>query len=186
MNSSKHIVLGITGSIAAVKALSVAKAVRDEGFVIRVAMTHSARQIITPQAMRAVSEGVPFVDMWWPDDEEGGERHVELARWARAILIAPATASCIGCLAQGLFDNCVTLVAGNLPPSEWMICPAMAQAMWDQAAVQENVRRLKSWGATFLGPEGGQVASGDPGQRMLEPEVIAKLVRQWWERSMQG
>jgi phosphopantothenoylcysteine decarboxylase/phosphopantothenate--cysteine ligase len=120
--------------------------------------------------------------MWWPDDEDGGERHVEWARWSQALLIAPATASCIGSLAQGLFDNCVTLVAGNMPPSRWLICPAMAQPMWDQESVRDNARKLQSWGATFLGPQSGQVASGDHGQRMLEPEAIAQLVETWWQK----
>ncbi len=181
MASAKNIVLGVTGSIAAVKALSTAKALREKGFTIRVAMTHSARQVITPQALRAVSESAPYVDMWWPDDEEGGERHVEMARWALALLIAPATASCIGCLANGLYDNCVTLVAGNMTPTRWLIAPAMSEEMWSQSVVQDNVRRLVSWGATLVGPVFGQVASGAAGQRMTEPDEIARTVNQWWE-----
>jgi phosphopantothenoylcysteine decarboxylase/phosphopantothenate--cysteine ligase len=180
MASPKNIVLGVTGSIAAAKALSTAKALRENGYSIRVAMTHSARQVITPQAMRAVSEAAPYVDMWWPDDEEGGERHVELARWARALLIAPATASSIGSLANG-YDNCVTLVAGNLAPTRWLLAPAMSEEMWGQTAVQDNVRRLVSWGATLIGPVFGQVASGAAGQRMTEPDDIARSVNQWWE-----
>lgn len=183
MSRSKNIVLGVTGSIAAVKSLSTAKALRESGFAIRVAMTHSARQVITPQVMRAVAETAPYVDMWWPDDEEGGERHVELARWAQAILIAPATASCIGSLANGLYDNCVTLVAGNLSPGKWLIAPAMSQEMWAQTAVQENVQRLLAWGATLIGPVSGQVASGAAGQRMTEPDEIARRVNLWWEKS---
>ncbi len=181
MSRPKNLVLGITGSIAAVKALSTARALRDRKFAIRVAMTHSARQVITPQAMRAVAETAPYVDMWWPDDEDGGERHVELAQWAEAILIAPATASCIGCLANGHYDNCVTLTAGNLSPSRWIIAPAMSDPMWQQVAVQENVRRLTSWGATLIGPVQGKVASGATGQRMTEPDDIARQVDQWWD-----
>jgi phosphopantothenoylcysteine decarboxylase / phosphopantothenate---cysteine ligase len=181
MSLSKNIVVGVTGSIAAVKALSTAKALRESGFAIRVAMTHSARQVITPQAMRAVAETTPYVDMWWPDDEEGGERHVELARWANCLLIAPATASCIGSLANGMYDNCVTLVAGNLPPPRWLIAPAMSQEMWEQTAVQDNLRQLVSWGVTIIGPVFGQVASGGAGQRMTEPDEIARIVNQWWE-----
>jgi phosphopantothenoylcysteine decarboxylase / phosphopantothenate---cysteine ligase len=181
MSESKHIILGVTGSIAAVKSLSTAKALRDKGFKVRVAMTHSARQIVSPQAMRAVSETAPYVDMWWPDDEDGGERHVELAAWAQAILIAPATATCLGDLAIGSYDNCVTLVAGNLAPARWIFAPAMSQAMWDQTAVQENVKRLSSWGAKFIGPFAGSVASGSQGQRMAEPDEIANSVAQQWD-----
>ncbi len=180
MSRPKNLVLGITGSIAAVKALSTARALRERGFTIRVAMTHSARQVITPQAMRAVAETAPYVDMWWPDDEDGGERHVELAQWAEAILIAPATASCIGSLANGLYDNCVTLVAGNFSPSRWIIAPAMAEQMWQQIAVRDNVRRLASWGVTLIGPIKGKVASGVIGQRLTEPEDIAQQVDHWW------
>lgn len=182
MATRRNIILGVTGSIAAVKSLSTAKALRENGFAVRVAMTHSARQVITPQALRAVSETPPYVDMWWPDDEDGGERHVELARWGEAMLIAPATASCIAGLANGLYDNCVTLVAGNLPPARWLIAPAMAEEMWIQAAVQENVRRVVCWGATLVGPVFGQVASGAAGQRMSEPDEIARAVNQWWEK----
>lgn len=180
MNHSKNLLLGITGSIAAVKALSTGRALRGRGFKIRVAMTHSARQVITPQAMRAVAETPPFVDMWWPDDEDGGERHVELAEWADAILIAPATASSISCLANGHYDNCVTLVAGNLHPSRWLIAPAMSEQMWRQIPIEENVRRLLAWGATFIGPVQGPVASGGIGQRMTEPDEIANHVDRWW------
>lgn len=182
MPVNKNLILGVTGSIAAVKSPSVAKALREQGFQVRAALTYSARQIVTPQAMRAVSDAVPFVDMWWPDDESGGERHIEWSDWADAILIAPATASCIGGLAQGFYDNCVTLIAGNMSPRRWMLAPAMAQAMWDQSAVQDNVNRLRQWGATFIGPTTGTVASGGQGQRMVEPDEIAATIAKLWSQ----
>lgn len=182
MSDSKNVILGVTGSIAAVKSASIAMRLRDAGFTVRVAMTHSARQIVTPQVLRAVSDSPPFYDMWWPDDEEGNERHVSLARWAHAIVIAPATSSCIASLSHGLYDNCVTLVAANIPSARWIVAPAMAQEMWDQKAVSENVRRIVEWGATLIGPVAGQVASGVPGQRMAEPDEIARAVEGWWRR----
>jgi phosphopantothenoylcysteine decarboxylase/phosphopantothenate--cysteine ligase len=181
MDRPKHIILGVTGSIAAVKSVSTARALRDRGFAVRAALTHSARQVITPQALRAVTDEPPYVDMWWPDDEEGGERHVQWAAWTEAILIAPATASAIGALAHGLYDNCVTLIAANLSPSRWLLAPAMAESMWRQEAVQTNLRQLAGWGAHIIDPVVGNVASGDVGRRMAEPDTIAAAVDQRWE-----
>jgi phosphopantothenoylcysteine decarboxylase/phosphopantothenate--cysteine ligase len=182
MPDQKKLILGVTGSIAAVKSLSVGRALRDHGFSIRVAMTHSARQVVTPQALRAIAESPPYVDMWWPDDEDGGERHVEMAGWADALLIAPATATCLASLAHGFYDNCVTLVAGNLSPDRWLLAPAMSDAMWRQPPVQVNVRQLVDWGATVIGPDEGRVISGDKGQRMTDPDEIAERVASWWQK----
>ena len=112
-SNSRRIVLGVTGSIAAVKSVSLAKALREHGFIVRACMTRSATEIITPEALRTVCDAAPYVDMWRPDDELGGERHVELAEWAEAMLIAPATASTLASLAHGHYDNCVTLVAST-------------------------------------------------------------------------
>lgn len=182
MSTLHNLVLGVSGSIAAVKSVSLAKALRENGFAVRACMTKNATEVLAPEALRTVCETAPYVDMWRPDDLLGGERHIQLAEWGRAILIAPATASTLAGLAHGLYDNCVTLVAANFPPDRWILAPAMADAMWRQPAVQSNVQLLRSWGAHFFGPVSGSVASGSTGQRMLEPaEIVTELVA-WWSR----
>ncbi len=179
----RSIVLGVCGSIAAVKSVSLAKALRERGFAVRACMTSRATEILAPEALRTVCETAPYVEMWRPDDELGGERHIQLAEWGSAMLIAPATASCLAGLAGGFYDNCVTLVAANFPSNRWLLAPAMADAMWQQPAVQSNVQQLSAWGAHFLGPATGTVASGSVGQRMLEPLDLVAEVEAWWSRA---
>ncbi len=171
---SKNIILGVCGSIAAPKAQSIVGALHHQGFAVRIAMTHSATQIISPTALSAVCPGtVPFTSMWEQQRLVAGEIHIEWAEWADAILIAPATASAISSLAHGVYDNCVSLLAANFPETSWYIAPGMSQEMWSRKAVQENVAKLRSWGATFFGPVTGKVASGAQGQRLMEPRNIA-------------
>lgn len=172
MKKQPRIVLGITGSIAATKAQSIALALMHQGFEVRACLSHSALKVIGLPAIASVLGSRPYANMWdFPDGS--GEPHIELANWADAMLIAPATASCIGSLANGLFDNVVTLVAGNLPFSKIYFAPAMSSEMWNHPAVEKNVKTLKGWGAKFLGPVEGRVASGLIGQRLLEPRELA-------------
>ena len=170
----RRIVLGVTGSISAAKAQSIALALQHRDFEVRLAMTYSATKVIGEAALRAVVHTAPFVDMWAARGDEGGETHIEWAAWADAMLIAPATASCIHDLWAGAFNSSVTLVAGTLPFTRIFFAPAMAKEMWDQPSVQRNVRELTNWGATFLGPVLGTVASGRQGMRLKEPRDLAE------------
>jgi phosphopantothenoylcysteine decarboxylase/phosphopantothenate--cysteine ligase len=174
----RHIILGVTGSIAATKSQSVCLALQHCGFEVRTAMTHSAQRVIQPAALSAVADTAPFFDMWAQQNVSGGEIHIAWAAWADGILIAPASASCIAALAHGFYDNCVSLLAANLPPDKWFIAPAMSEAMWQQPAVRQNVATLQGWGAHILGPRTGKVASGASGRRMLEPKELAQAVAQ--------
>ena len=171
------VILGVCGSIAAVKAQSTCLALQHQGFSVRIAMTHSACQIVSPVALSAVCPTAPFTSMWDAQARHGGEIHIEWAQWADAILIAPASASILAALANGFYDNCVSLLAANIPTSNWYIAPAMSDQMWNQPAVQQNVEKLKSWGVTFIGPKTGTVASGAQGQRLVEPREIANTLR---------
>ena len=168
----RKIVLGITGSISAVKAQSVALALQHRSFDVRIALTYSAAKVVGEAALRAVVPTVPFCDMWAPR-AEGGETHIEWAEWADAMLIAPATASTIHDLWAGTYNSTVTLIAGCLPLDRVYFAPAMAKEMWEQPAVRRNVKELTGWGATFLGPVLGQVASGNTGMRLMEPRDLA-------------
>ena len=174
-----NIVLGVTGSIAAVKAQSTCLALQHQGFCVRIAMTHSASQIVSPAALSAVCSTAPYTSMWEAQARHGGEIHIEWAEWASAILIAPASASIIAALANGFYDNCVSLVAANIPTANWYIAPAMSDQMWKQPAVVRNVELLTSWGVTFIGPKTGTVASGAQGQRLVEPREIAETLRSY-------
>lgn len=172
----RRVLLGVTGSIAAFKAPSIVRALQHAGFDVRCALTSSAQKIVTEAAFRALLPERPYSEMWSYPGPDGGEVHIQWAEWAEAILIAPASASTIADLRAGRYDSSVTLLAANLPPTRWFIAPAMSAAMWNQPAVAENVDVLRRWGATFLGPEEGSVASGALGQRLSEPSALAKAL----------
>ena len=176
MSDSKRIIIALTGSVACVKGLSICLALKHLGFSVRVAMTRSATKFVAPLTLSAVSTERTYDDMWLMQEASAGEVHIEWASWAQAIVIAPCTASCLSDLSHGTYNNPVTLLASNMKCDKWFIAPAMAQNMWEQPAVVENVARLKSWGATLLGPKEGNVASGGTGQRMLEPHEIASAI----------
>lgn len=170
--AQRKIILGVTGSISAAKAQSIVLALGHRGFEVRAAMTYSAGKVIGEASLRAVVRSAPYCDMWAPRPE-GGETHIEWSRWADALLIAPATASCLHDLWAGAYNNTVTLIAGCMAPERIFIAPAMALEMWEQPAVRRNFKELTSWGMTFLGPVPGTVASGHQGMRLMEPRDLA-------------
>ncbi len=175
-NRKRRIILGVTGSTAATKSQSIALALQHQGFEVRVAMSHSAKQIIGPTALSSVIQDQPYVDLWSNPGGVGGEIHIAWAEWADAMVVAPATASCIASLYLGQFDSPVTLIAGAMSPTKLFLAPAMALEMWSWPSVQRNVRELKDWGVRFLGPVSGTVASGHVGMRLLEPRQIAEQI----------
>ncbi len=174
--SSKKVIVALSGSIACVKGLSLCLSLRHRDISVRVAMTNSACQFVNPLTLTAVSDAQVYSHIWENQKSFPGELHMEWAEWADLIVIAPCTASLIASLSLGFYDSPVSLLAGNINPSKWLIAPAMSQNMWEQPAVQENVARIKSWGATFLWPVSGTVASGGQGQRMLEPREISEKI----------
>jgi phosphopantothenoylcysteine decarboxylase / phosphopantothenate---cysteine ligase len=177
MNSSKrNIILGISGSTAATKSQSIALALRHVGFNVRVAMTHSSQRIVGLTALQSVIEEAPYCDLWTNPGGVGGEVHIQWADWADAMVVAPATASCIASLYLGQFDSPVTLIAGAMDPKKIFLAPAMASEMWNWPSVQRNVAELSKWGVRFLGPIEGQVASGHSGMRLMEPRDIAQAL----------
>ncbi|MFN8390999.1 MAG: flavoprotein [Bdellovibrionota bacterium] len=169
-----HVLLGVTGSTAASKAQAIALALLRSGCEVRAAMTPSSQQFIQPMLLASVLKDPVYSTLWSPT--QAGETHVEWARWADAMVIAPATATCIADLWLGAYNNPVTLLAANVPPDRLFIAPGMAQQMWDQPAVRRNVAQLTEWGVRFLGPVTGRVASGAEGQRLMEPRDIAAAV----------
>lgn len=173
--SGQRILLGVTGGIAAYKAADLVRRLREAGAAVQVVMSEGARQFVTPLTFQALS-GHPVRDSLWDAAAEAAMGHIELARWASRILVAPASADAIARLAHGLAGDLLgTLVLASEAPLA--LAPAMNRLMWAHPATQANVALLRSRGAAILGPAEGDQACGEVGPgRMLEPvEIVAAL-----------
>jgi phosphopantothenoylcysteine decarboxylase/phosphopantothenate--cysteine ligase len=170
--SNKRIILGVTGGIAAYKAAQIIRCLQDRGAEVRVVMTPAAQQFITPLTLQALSGNPVHCDMLDPA-AEAAMGHIEQARWADQVLIAPASADFIARLAGGQAGDLLsTLCLATTAPIT--VAPAMNQAMWRNRATMHNVALLEARDITILGPAEGLQACGDIGPgRMLEPEIIA-------------
>ena len=174
--SGRHVVLGVTGSIACYKALDITSQLVQAGAIVDVAMTESATKFVAPLTFRSLTAREPYVDMWHPHGEFG-EAHVELARRADVMLIAPATASTTARLAHGLADDFVSLTA-LATQAPLLLAPAMDAQMWSHAATEANRGVLEERGVQFIGPAEGRLASGRVGAgRLVEPATIVAELR---------
>lgn len=170
--AQQKILLGVTGGIAAYKTPELVRRLRDRGAAVQVVMTRSAARFVTETVLQAVS-GHPVRTNLWDEQAEAAMGHIELARWADHVLIAPATAEFMARLAAGSAPDLLTTLclATRAPLS---IAPAMNHVMWDHAAVQANRECLQSRGVRILGPAEGDQACGETGLgRMVEPDAIA-------------
>jgi phosphopantothenoylcysteine decarboxylase/phosphopantothenate--cysteine ligase len=170
-----RILLGVTGGIAAYKSAELVRRLRDRGAEVQVVMTAGARQFVTPLTFQALS-GRPVRTDLWDEAAEAAMGHIELARWADRVLVAPASADFLARLAHGLADDLLTTLclATDAPLS---VAPAMNRLMWANAATQANVALLRSRGVTVLGPAKGDQACGETGPgRMLEPGEILDAI----------
>ena len=170
-----NILLGISGGIAAYKTPELVRRLRDRGAEVQIVMTASAREFVTETALSAVA-GRPVRDNLWDKEAEASMSHIELARWADAVLIAPATAEIMARLASGAAgDLLTTLVLATEAPVA--IAPAMNHVMWSNPAVQANRDILAERGVAILGPGSGSQACGEEGAgRMLEPGELAEII----------
>jgi phosphopantothenoylcysteine decarboxylase / phosphopantothenate---cysteine ligase len=173
-----RILLGVTGGIAAYKSAELVRRLRDRGAEVQVVMTAGARQFVTPLTFQALS-GRPVRTDLWDEAAEAAMGHIELARWADRVLIAPASADFLARLAHGLAGDLLTTLclATDAPLS---VAPAMNRLMWANAATQANVALLRSRGVAVLGPAEGDQACGETGPgRMLEAaEILDALTPQ--------
>lgn len=171
MLRDRHIALGITGSIAAYKAADVASKLTQAGARVDALMTESATRFITPLSIRSLTGRPVFLDMFDPNTELA-EEHVEIARRADAVLVAPASATTIARLAQGVADDVVSLtVLATTAPV--LIAPAMDHQMFENAATQANLETLRQRGYVIVGPAEGRLASGRMGRgRLVETETL--------------
>ncbi len=184
--TNKRVLLGVTGSIAAYKAADLIRRLRDAGAEVRVVMTDGAKAFVTPLTFQALS-GSPVHENLLDKEAEAAMGHIELARWADIILIAPASANSIAGLAQGRADELLYAVclAADVPLA---IAPAMNKNMWADKATQENVRLLAQRGVLFIGPDSGEQACGDVGEgRMIDSEaIISRLTELFTIGSLSG
>jgi phosphopantothenoylcysteine decarboxylase / phosphopantothenate---cysteine ligase len=171
----KRILLGVTGGIAAYKSPDLVRRLREKGAEVQVVLTAGAREFVTPMTFQAVSGREVRSDLWDPEAEKAMS-HIELARWADFVIIAPATADFLARLATGQADDLLTTLclATDAPIA---LAPAMNRVMWANAATQANVATLKSRGVHVWGPGEGDQACGEVGAgRMLEPTQLAAHV----------
>ena len=185
MQSIKHLVLGITGGIAAYKAAELTRLLVKQGISVQVVMTEAACQFITPVTMQALS-GKPVYTQMWDAGIANGMPHIELSREADAILVAPASADFMAKLVQGKADDLLSTLclARDCP---LLVAPAMNKQMWEHPATQRNAKQLIADGVTLLGPDSGIQACGETGMgRMLEPEtLLADLLATFQQQPLQ-
>lgn len=173
--AGKHIILGITGSIAAYKAASLTRLLVKEGAEVKVIMTPLAKEFITPLTLATLSKNPILVDFFNPENGDWNS-HVDLGLWADLYLIAPASANTMGKMAHGIADNLLltTYLSAKCPV---MVAPAMDLDMYNHQTTQQNIATLKSYGNVVIEAATGELASGLTGKgRMEEPEKILEVV----------
>lgn len=182
--TNKRILLGITGGIAAYKTAELVRALVTNGAEVRVVMTAGAKEFITPLTLQALS-GHPVHHSLLDPEAEAGMGHIELAKWADFILVAPASANFIARLTSGMGNDLLTtLCLASIAPLA--IAPAMNQAMWADEITQNNLKQLQALKPIHIwGPNQGEQACGDVGPgRMLEPTELASRLAQQFERKI--
>jgi len=175
MRKTMNIILGVTGSIAAHKAVDLASLLTKQGAGVHVVMTGDALRFVTAVPFKTLSRNPVVTDLY--DDTEGWQpTHIKLADEADLLLIAPATANSLAKLAHGIADDALSCIALALNPgAKVLLAPAMNGKMWQHAATQANVATLKSRGAEFIGPEAGLLSCGYEGIGRLWPvEEVAQ------------
>ena len=174
MSENVHITLGVTGGIAAYKAADLTSKLTSAGLTVHVVMTESATRLVSPRTFQTLSRQEVTTSLW--DVADWKPEHVELGRISKLMVIAPCTANMIAKIAHGIADDALsTAVLAN--PAPLLLAPAMNPVMWQNPAVQDNVKILQKRNIRFVGPVGGHVACGADGVgRMSEvSEIIDKI-----------
>jgi phosphopantothenoylcysteine decarboxylase / phosphopantothenate---cysteine ligase len=181
-----NIVLGVSGGIAAYKAPELVRRLRDAGATVRVILTPNAARFVSPLALAAVSDHGVIVDQWG-DPSSGGVDHIELARWAELLFIAPATANVIAKLATGIADDALTTFA-LAHRAALLIAPAMNTHMLAHPTVAENIERLRRRGASIIEPVNGLLACGEEGAGKMPdvPELVEHVKTYFASRDFAG
>ena len=181
----KNIILAVTGGIAAYKSAIIVRRLKDYGFNVRVVMTHGAQAFITPLTFQALSGNPVHTELLDPE-AEAGMGHIELARWADLVLVAPASCDTLAKFAHGLADDLLSTLYLATKAPVW-VAPAMNQQMWAAKATQRNLQTLVEDGVHVIMPDAGSQACGDVGQgRMPEPEQLAYQVREYFHKAQRA
>jgi len=181
-----HVLLGVTGGIAAYKAVDLASRLRRAGAKVNTIMTENACRLVCPKSFEVVTGSAVLTGLWedrpvyslWDEQAEGGKpRHVDLADWADIVVVAPATANIIGKAANGICDDLLSTVLCAASAKSVLLAPAMNNNMWANVAVQRNVQTVKKMGFELVGPVRGRLACGTEGWgRMSEPQEIMETM----------
>ena len=175
-----NILLGVTGGVAAYKAVDLASKLTAAGAKINTAMTENACRFVGPKSFEAVTNSTVFTDMWsTPEQFRFG--HIALADWADIVVVAPATANIIGKIAHGICDDLLSTMLCTCWPliesGAVLVAPAMNDKMWSNPAVQNNVETIRKMGIQMVGPVEGRLACGTEGLgRMAEPQDIIEAI----------
>lgn len=183
--SNKNIILAVTGGIAAYKSAILVRRLKDYGFNVRVVMTKGAQSFVTPLTFQALSGNSVHTELLDPE-AEAGMGHIELARWADLILVAPASCNTIAKFATGLADDLLSTLYLATKAPVW-VAPAMNQQMWAAKATQRNLNTLVEDGVHVIMPGAGSQACGDVGLgRMPEPEDLAEQVKNYFHQAQRA
>ena len=173
--NNKKVLLGVSGGIAVYKALDVISRLKKKGIEVKVIMTKSATEFLTPLSFQSLSENPVVIDMF--DEPKAWEiQHISLAKWADLVVVVPATANIIGKVANGIADDMLSTTI-KATKAEVIFCPAMNTNMYENKIVQKNMATLKDLGYGFINPASGRLACGDIGRGKLEnTEIIAEKI----------
>jgi len=169
-----RVVLGVSGGVAAYKAIDLASKMAAAGALVRTVLTENALRLVGAKSFEAVTGGPAYTSMW---EEEFKIGHIDLADWADVVVVAPATANIIGKFANGICDDLLSTVLCACWARPMIFAPAMNEKMWANPAVQKNVKLLSRSGVKLIGPNRGRLACGEEGiGRMTEPQDILEAV----------
>jgi phosphopantothenoylcysteine decarboxylase/phosphopantothenate--cysteine ligase len=176
MFDNRHILLGVTGGVAAYKAVDLAGKLTSAGAEVKTVMTEAACQFIAPKSFEAVTQSTVYTSMWsTPDELNIG--HIALADWADVVIVAPATANIVAKVAHGICDDLLSTTLCACWEKPTLFAPAMNAHMWENPATQANVEILTKRGVHLVGPEEGRLACGTHGLgRMSEPQDIMDAI----------
>ena len=178
--SDKKILLIICGGISAYKSLDLIRLLNKQGAKIKTILTKSAKEFVTDLSVTSLSQGKVYNDLFDAKNEAEMD-HISLSRWADIILVVPATANTISKLSAGTSDDLASTVI-LASDKDIFLAPAMNVRMWEHAATQENINKLKSYGYKIIGPEIGDMACGEYGEgKMTEPNNILEIVKNYFE-----
>jgi phosphopantothenoylcysteine decarboxylase/phosphopantothenate--cysteine ligase len=171
-----NVLLGVSGGVAAYKAVDLASKLTCAGAKVRTVMTENACRFVGPKSFEAVTGSAVFSSLW-NGPEEYKISHVSLADWADIVVVAPATANIIGKVANGICDDLLSTTLCACWQKPTLLAPAMNNNMWDNPAVQRNVKLIKDMGFQLIGPEKGRLACGTEAiGRMAEPQDILEQI----------